>query len=252
MPPTTPCGAGRFVCGSLFATTVLFAFSTNVVAVPAWWAARSVTNNAEADDYAVANQGQLKNMAKRAYEEFLEKLPGGVGSMAPSGTGYKLTALINGFTTNPNRDDYQAINLGQLKNVAKVFYDRLQEIGYTNAYPWTGSQNEADDFAVANLGQLKNVFNFDPARDTDMDGVPNWWETQNGFDPGDNSDANHDSDSDGLSNYQEYLLGTNPNNADTDGDGVSDGAEVANGTNPLAPAATAPGNTLKVYTQLQN
>jgi eukaryotic-like serine/threonine-protein kinase len=46
--------------------------------------------------------------------------------------------------------------------------------------------------------------------------------------------AQGDDDKDGLSNAQEILLGTNPNNPDTDGDGLSDGDEVNRyGTNPL-------------------
>jgi hypothetical protein len=41
-----------------------------------------------------------------------------------------------------------------------------------------------------------------------------------------------DPDHDGLSNAQEALLGTDPNNADTNGDGIPDGAEVALGLDP--------------------
>jgi len=43
---------------------------------------------------------------------------------------------------------------------------------------------------------------------------------------------NVDYDKDGLSNYQEYLLGLNPVKKDTDNDGYNDGQEVLNGYNP--------------------
>lgn len=51
-----------------------------------------------------------------------------------------------------------------------------------------------------------------------------------------NADAlspNNDYDQDGLTNYQEFLLGTNPTKKDTDNDGYSDGQEILNGYNPL-------------------
>jgi hypothetical protein len=44
---------------------------------------------------------------------------------------------------------------------------------------------------------------------------------------------NKDSDGDGLKDWEEGLLGTDPHKADTDGDGTSDGKEVALGRNPL-------------------
>lgn len=44
---------------------------------------------------------------------------------------------------------------------------------------------------------------------------------------------NIDSDSDGLKDWEEVLLGTNPDKADTDGDGTSDGKEATTGRNPL-------------------
>ena len=50
--------------------------------------------------------------------------------------------------------------------------------------------------------------------DDDNDGMPDDYEIDNGFDPLDASDAQMDADSDGVSNVDEYLAGTNPNQDD--------------------------------------
>ena len=42
-----------------------------------------------------------------------------------------------------------------------------------------------------------------------------------------------DLDVDGLTNYEEYLLGTAPNRSDTDYDGYTDFEEIQAGTDPL-------------------
>ena len=49
--------------------------------------------------------------------------------------------------------------------------------------------------------------------------------------------VNPDSDGDGLTNYEEFLLGTDAHLTDTDGGGRSDGEEVlVTGTDPLDPS----------------
>jgi hypothetical protein len=61
--------------------------------------------------------------------------------------------------------------------------------------------------------------------DSDGDGLPDWWETLHGLDPGDPNGRNGaygDPDGDGLTNLAEYLAGTDPNNWDTDGNGLND------------------------------
>jgi len=62
--------------------------------------------------------------------------------------------------------------------------------------------------------------------DADGDGMPNVWEIANNLNPQDPSDAPLDPDADDLTNLEEYLAGTNPNNPDTDADGLKDGEEV--------------------------
>lgn len=49
--------------------------------------------------------------------------------------------------------------------------------------------------------------------DSDGDGMDNAWETANGLNPNDSSDAATDRDNDGVSNLAEYLLSTNPNSS---------------------------------------
>lgn len=50
-----------------------------------------------------------------------------------------------------------------------------------------------------------------------------------------NANTTLDSDSDGLTDKQEALYGTDPKKPDTDGDGYTDGQEVQSGYNPLGP-----------------
>lgn len=67
-------------------------------------------------------------------------------------------------------------------------------------------------------------------RDADGDGLPQWWENDNGLSDTNSADAAADPDRDGLTNAQEFARGTNPQLADSDGDGLKDGVETNTGT----------------------
>ncbi|MDB6151992.1 MAG: hypothetical protein JWL90_445 [Chthoniobacteraceae bacterium] len=132
-------------------------------------------------------------------------------------------------------DDFAALTLGQLKTVAKPFYDRLSKAGYNAPYPWQGRELAADDLALANIGQLKSIFSFDvrpldSIHDSNRNGIPDWWE--NLYLGHLINNPNDDKDGDGIPDAQEYLAGGNPNASDTDHDGISDAEELALGTNP--------------------
>ncbi len=67
----------------------------------------------------------------------------------------------------------------------------------------------------------------DPLKsDTDGDELPDGWEFVYGLNPLSANDAAIDTDSDGLSNLEEYQLGLDPTNPDTDNDGATDGEET--------------------------
>jgi hypothetical protein len=76
-----------------------------------------------------------------------------------------------------------------------------------------------EDYHVDNAGDVCD-------NDDDNDGIPDSYENQYVFlNPFNEADAGEDQDSDGLSNLEEYLAGTLPNDDDTDKDGVLDGAD---------------------------
>ena len=121
---------------------------------PAWWTTYQVlTPGSAANDYAVANQGQAKNIASKARLYLNDRLPGGAGTA--------INTTVTGWATpTATTDDYAVLNVGQLKHLAKPFYDRLNAEGHVISYPWTPAATDDNDYAAVNLGQLKNVFSF--------------------------------------------------------------------------------------------
>ncbi|MCG2679888.1 MAG: thrombospondin type 3 repeat-containing protein [Kiritimatiellae bacterium] len=203
---------------------LIMAFAMNVQAQgPAWWFARgAVDTNLPANDYALVTLGQLKWMATNACAEMQEYFDPGAS----------VTTLVFGFA---NSNNYYLANIGQVKYVVQPFYDRLHALNLTNTfpanmpgyYPW--GNGPTNDYALAVIGQVKYVFSFDSAVDTDGDGLADWREAGLGTDPYD-----WDSDDDGLSDGDEVnLYGTDPTKWDTDGDGFSDKWELDNGFDPL-------------------
>ncbi|MBN1421752.1 MAG: hypothetical protein JXP34_23465, partial [Planctomycetes bacterium] len=70
--------------------------------------------------------------------------------------------------------------------------------------------------------------------DADRDGIPDPVEIDVGLDPEDACDASSDLDGDGISNLDEFRMGTEIAGRDSDRDGLDDGAELAASTDPLA------------------
>ncbi len=197
---------------------------------PAWWGSRGVTvAGAQASDFSPANQGQAKWMATNAFAELVQDVPG------PGMEG--IYAVVNGFTQQAN---FASLNQGQLKALAQPFYDYINAaiqlnpgvanclpVGMTPPYPWTTSTS---DYSPVNIGQLKYVFSFDFSKILSNVLPTSWQQTYFGTT---GVDPNADPDGDGLTNFQEYELGTNPTKFNTDNDGMSDGLEWELGRVPL-------------------
>jgi hypothetical protein len=183
---------------------------------PGWFTEREVIDSdRSASDYDPVNQGQVKWIAAKAYDEIAEKLP--------SADLASLQEVLDAF---PAGNNYHPANLGMLKAAAEPLYDVLITEGYANVYPWVGGT--AADYKMANQGQLKKLFAFDLDVDNDADGLLDWWAALYGV-----SGGEADADGDGLANADEYANGTDPTDADGDDDDLSDGQEIAYGTDPF-------------------
>ena len=206
--------------------------STSSPDAPSWWEDRGVVVTNGACDYAAAVQGQVKWMARQASMEFHSRLER-VGGM-----GGAVSNLTVSFSLTNNS---LPVTLGQLKNAAKPFYDRLAEVGIATNYPWSGTPA---DSALANIGQVKFLFSFDFDRDSDGDGMPDGWEVAYELNPLDASDGQTDRDRDGLLNAHEFGLSTDPTLKDSDSDGMGDLMEIQLGFDPSVPDENFPDSDL--------
>jgi len=77
------------------------------------------------------------------------------------------------------------------------------------AASWMRLRAEAATGATGSSGLFVTLW------DTDGDGIPNWWEADNGLDGGNPADGVRDSDGDGQNNLAEYVAGTDPRDANS-------------------------------------
>ena len=73
----------------------------------------------------------------------------------------------------------------------------------------------------------------EPVKDTDGDGIPDWWEEKYGLNPNDPSDAAKDCNGDGYTNIEKYLNGLDPAKK-------IDWKDLRNNRDPLMTARTTP------------
>lgn len=141
------------------------------------------------------------------------------------------------------------VNVAAESVLAAIPFDWL---GYpSSAFFRVGTRLDTDCDGLPDSFELLASLTNPTQPDSDGDGMNDGWEIAHaalGYDPlSANTNgllaASSDLDFDGISNYQEAQIGTNPGLPDTDGDGCTDGLEVLLGSDPLNASSNMASNT---------
>lgn len=232
------------VLGSVYCLGLSLALGQSSPADPEWWSSGSqpVLTQDNAKNYAPATIGQAKWFTKRALETLDEVVPTVADDIRADLVGAtKIIPSLDppGSPTQAWYDEQKKVlQVGQLKAIAKEFYDALyttldndanewlkdemdlyetrQGSGY---YPWSGT---AKDYAPANLGQLKAVFALRFTASLDGDDAPDLLEHA-ALDTTDFPITEYqDGDGDGKTDIEELQDDLDAEDRDVDGDGDAD------------------------------
>ncbi|RYD63108.1 MAG: DNRLRE domain-containing protein [Verrucomicrobiaceae bacterium] len=119
--------------------------------------AEDVLTGGAAVDFGMANHGQLKAIATRAYAQLAVEFP----DIATATTqGAALAAYVGGF--HAESGNYEPLLQGELKHAGKLFYDAIgAATGKGNiGYPWSKDAGMDRHASPATVGQVKMAFSF--------------------------------------------------------------------------------------------
>jgi len=150
-------------------------------------------------------------------------------------TQYFPDGVASGMYDDPDEDGL--VNLFEYLNNTNPHNDDSDDDGLLDGYEVSHGTlplvKDSDDDTLEDGAEV-NTYHTDPLNpDTDGDGLPDAWEILNRLDPLTRNDLGKDTDHDGLTDVQEFNIGTDPSFWDTDGDDYSDSEELINGTDPI-------------------
>jgi hypothetical protein len=142
-----------------------------------------------------------------------------------SADGYTWTQVSTNMTVSMNTALYVGLAVTSHDD-GKLLLSKFSNVNVTSSAFSDGDSDGMDDaWETSYFGGTSQV----AADDYDEDGLTNLEEFQLGTNP-----ILADGNSNGINDKIDITLGFDPNGSDTDGDGVSNTTEVANGTNPLS------------------
>ncbi|MDR1498084.1 MAG: hypothetical protein LBS59_06725 [Puniceicoccales bacterium] len=155
-----------FVLSLAFLASAGAAGAVALVAVPAWWASYGLVESATAaaaDN--VLSQGELRNWVVRSAVALEDTLADEDGNIANVGAIGDLAAFVaeldpvevgGVWFASPQNDDDTAVTVGELRDVAALFYDALIEAEFADAYPW--DNDDGADAEAATVGLAAALF----------------------------------------------------------------------------------------------
>jgi len=180
------------------------------------------------------------NKANGTFNSKLATVSGPSG-MIKDGDGYYLVTAGNSVYRNAidGSSSELVIQAGAGSLAGATFVYRLAKTGMDSDNDGLTNEDEAiygtdknnadtDSDSLSDGDEVHTYLTNPLVADTDTDGMPDGYETNHQLDPL-LKDGEEDKDDDGLTNINEMLADTDPNNSDTDGDGILDGAD----NNPL-------------------
>ena len=183
------------------------------------------------DPNSIANASPI-NLISLSSLEISENAPIGTKIGIFSATDTDTNSILKySFTQGTGSQDnllFSVSENGQLNSA--VIFDYEKNASSFNIRIQVKDQYNASTEGVFSV-YVKNVF-----EDLDGDGIE------------DHLDS--DIDGDGVSNTEEILIGTNPNDPDSDKDGITDGEEKTLGTNPLNADSDGDGTSDKIEKDL--